>query len=192
MKKGAKIYAQSIPDKKLKGNFIPCTVLTDVDHSMIVMNDETFGPVTGVMPFDTIDEAVDLANDSHLGLTASVWSKRKGRAIKIAGRIKAGAVTINDHLMSHGLAEAQWGGFKQSGIGRTHGEIGFAEMTQPQVIVNDILPFARKNFWWYPFSEDIYRGIKGVALLLYSKKISHKLKGMRDLLKVFPRTFRAD
>lgn len=189
LKKGAKIYAQSKAPRGGKGQFLPCTVLVDVNHDMLVMKDETFGPVVGVMPFDTMDEAVELANDSYLGLTGSVWSKNRSKALKIARRIQAGAMTINDHLMSHGLAETPWGGFKQSSIGRTHGDIGFEEMTQPQVLVNELLPFARKNFWWQPFSKKIYDGIKGVAQVLYGRKIGDRIVGMINLLKVFFRTF---
>ncbi len=132
LKKGAVIYAKSDVPKNLKGQFMPCMVLTDVNHDMLVMREETFGPCWGVMPYKTTDEAVELANDSHLGLTASVWSKNSSRALAIARRIRAGAILINDHLMSHGMAETPWGGFKESGIGRTHGEIGFHEMTQPK------------------------------------------------------------
>ena len=73
-----------------------------------------------------MDQAVELANDSDLGLTGSVWSKRPlGPPRRLARRIKAGVVMINDHLMSHGLAEAPWGGFKNSGLGRSHGRPGF-------------------------------------------------------------------
>jgi succinate-semialdehyde dehydrogenase/glutarate-semialdehyde dehydrogenase len=192
LKKGAKIYAQSKAPKGGKGQFLPCSVLVDVNHDMLVMKDETFGPVVGVMPFDTIDEAVKLANDSYLGLTGSVWSKNRSNALKIARRIQAGAVTINDHLMSHGLAETPWGGFKQSSIGRTHGGVGFDEMTQPQVLVNELLPFARKNFWWHPVNKKIYDGIKGVAQVLYAEKISERIVGMINLMKVFFRTFIAN
>ncbi len=189
LKKGARILAQSKPAPGLQGQFLPCTVLTEVTHDMKVMRDETFGPVMGVMPFDGIDEAVRLANDSYMGLTASVWSRNRKNAKAIARRIKAGAVTINDHLMSHGLAESPWGGFKQSSIGRTHGEIGFDEMTQPQVAVNDVMPFARKNFWWHPFSGPVYRGLRGVIRVLYGNPLQ-RITGMAALLRVFFRTFR--
>lgn len=192
LKKGAKIFAQKNPPSNLKGQFLPCTVLTDVNHNMLVMRDETFGPVVGVMPYDKIEEAIELANDSNLGLTGSVWSKKHGKAIKIAKKIRAGAMTINDHLMSHGLAETPWGGFKESGIGRTHGDIGFAEMTEPQVIVNDILPFVRKNFWWQPYGPSVYNGLKGVAEVLYGKSIFTRIKGTIKLLKAFPRTFKSN
>lgn len=190
LKKGAKIYTESKVGHD-GGQFLPCTVLVDVTHEMDVMKDETFGPVLGVMKVESIEEAIKLANDSYLGLTASVWSKNRRKAMAIGRQIKSGAITVNDHLMSHGLAETPWGGFKQSGIGRTHGDIGFAEMTQPQVLVNELLPFARKNFWWHPFSPGIYDGLKGVAYLLYSRNLFQKMKGAKDLLKVFPRTFRA-
>ena len=172
LSKGAKIFAQSKCPQNCEGNFMPCTVLTDVDHSMLVMKDETFGPVVGVMPVENMEQAIALANDSNLGLTCSVWSKNRKRAVQIGRRVMAGAVMINDHLMSHGLAETPWGGFKESGIGRTHGDIGFAEMTQPQVIVDDILsamPFVRRNFWWQPFEKLQYDGMKGLIDLFHGK-----------------------
>lgn len=192
LKKGAVIFAQTSLNPGLKGFFLPCTVLTNVNHDMVVMKDETFGPVVEVMPFDTIDQAIEYANDSHLGLTASVWSQNWKYAVSIARKIKAGAVTINDHLVSHGMAETPWGGFKESGIGRTHGDIGFAEMTQPQIIMNDIMPFVNKNFWWHPFSKTVYDGGIGVTYILYGKNIFYRLKGLYYLLKAFPRTFKAN
>jgi succinate-semialdehyde dehydrogenase/glutarate-semialdehyde dehydrogenase len=192
VKKGAKVFAQSSCPSDGKGQFMPCVVLTDCTHEMTVMREETFGPVVGVMPFDTIDEAVRLANDSQLGLTASVWSKNHRKALSIGRRIRAGAITINDHLMSHGLAETPWGGFRESGIGRTHGDIGFAEMTQPQVLVNDIMPFVKKNFWWHPSGQKVYNGIKGAAMFLYAGSFLMKMKGLYAVCKVFPRTFTAN
>ncbi|MDP2036766.1 MAG: aldehyde dehydrogenase family protein, partial [Ignavibacteria bacterium] len=172
--------------------FLPAMVLTDVNHEMLLMKDETFGPVVGVMKFSDYKEAVRLANDSYLGLTASVWSKSNSRAENIAKRIKAGAITINDHLMSHGLAETPWGGFKQSGIGRTHGKLGFDEMTQPMVIVKDILPFVKKNLWWHPFSKKLFFGLKGLLDFLYNKSIGKKANGILKLLKIVPRIFIKD
>lgn len=190
--KGAKIFAQSKCPQNRKGNFMPCTVLTDVDHTMLVMKDETFGPVVGVMPFETIDEAIALANDSNLGLNGSVWSKNRKKAQEVGRRIFAGAVMINDHLMSHGLAETPWGGFKETGIGRTHGDIGFAEMTQPQVIVDDILstmPFARRNFWWHPFEKLQYDGAKGLIDTFHGKGFWERFVGLNKLGHAFYRTF---
>ncbi|MDR3237754.1 MAG: aldehyde dehydrogenase family protein [Spirochaetia bacterium] len=190
LKKGARIHAKADVPKGLKGHFLPCLVITGVNHSMLLMKDETFGPVVGVMPYAEIDEAVELANDSNLGLTASVWSKSGKRAAAIARRLRAGAVTINDHLMSHGMAATPWGGFKESGIGRTHGESGFLEMTQSQVIINDIMPLAKRDFWWHPNSKRVYDGLRGALLFFYGKGIGRRLGGLKALLKVFPDTFR--
>ncbi|KQC10463.1 MAG: hypothetical protein APR62_12115 [Smithella sp. SDB] len=190
--KGAKIFAQSKVPQNTKGNFMPCTVLTNVGHNMLVMKDETFGPVVGVMPVETMDEAIALANDSNLGLTGSVWSKNRKKAAEIGCRIMAGAISINDHLMTHGLVETPWGGFKETGIGRTHGDIGFAEMTQPQVVVDDILstiPFARRNFWWQPFEKMQYDGMKGLIDVFYGKGFGERFIGFNRLSKAFFRTF---
>lgn len=188
---GAAVYAQSkTPENPDLHNFIPATVLTNVNHDMDVMRHESFGPVVGVMKVKNMEEAVELANDSYLGLTGSVWSKNRKKAEKIGRQIKAGSITINDHLMSHGLAETSWGGFKESGIGRSHGELGFNEMTQPQMIVKDIMPGVKKDLWWQPYNEAIYRGIKGIIDMLYGNKISRKLSGTARLIKIIPRMFR--
>jgi len=190
LEKGAKIFAQSsLPDHLGSQNFLPAIVLTDVNHDMLLMRDETFGPVVGVMKFKNYSEAIALANDSYLGLTGSVWSKNRKLAEQIGSKIKAGVITINDHLMSHGLAETPWGGFKQSGIGRTHGELGFDEMTQPMVIVNDYLLFQKKGLWWHPYSKKLYEGLKGINEFLYRKNLIKKLSGLIKLLRVFPRIF---
>lgn len=190
--KGAKIFAQSKCPQNIKGNFMPCTVLTDVNHTMLVMNDETFGPVVGVMPVENMEEAIALANDSNLGLTCSVWSRNRKKAAQIGRKVMAGAISINDHLMTHGLAETPWGGFKETGIGRTHGDVGFAEMTQPQVIVDDILstiPFVRRNFWWHPFEKIQYDGMKGMIDTFHGKGFWERFAGFNKLSKAFYRSF---
>ena len=190
LKKGATIFAQSrMPDDPKWHNFLPAMVLSDVNHDMLLMQEETFGPVVGVMKVNDMDEAIRLANDSMMGLTASVWSRNSKKAEKIARQIQAGAVTINDHLMSHGMAETPWGGFKQSGIGRTHGELGLHEMTEPQVIVHDRLFLAKKSLWWHPYSKQLYDGLLGAVDFLYAKSFSKRLKRLFKVIKLLPRIF---
>lgn len=87
-----------------------------------------------------MDLSLALANDNDLGLTASAWTQDPKHGERLAQQIKAGVVMINDHLMAHGLAEVFWGGFKCSGIGRSHGTVGMDEMTQVQSIVHDHMP----------------------------------------------------
>lgn len=190
LERGAVIYAESPCPTEGPGLFHPAMVLTNVDHTMKVMRDETFGPVVGVMKVRDMEEAIRLANDSNLGLTASVWSRNRRAAGQLAHRLEAGAVTINDHLMSHGLAETPWGGFKESSIGRTHGDIGFDEMTQPQCLVNDLLPMASRNLWWHPFSEHVYLGLRGLIEGLYAPSLARRARGWLALSAILPRMFK--
>ena len=116
LSKGAVMFARSSQaEDENSGNVIPAVVLTEVTHEMLLMREETFGPILGIMKVRDMEEAVALANDSNLGLTGSVWSKDRRQAEKLGRQIQAGVVMINDHLMSHGLAETPWGGTKQSG-----------------------------------------------------------------------------
>ena len=191
LSKGAVLYATSKSPQESKGLFLPAMVITNVDHGMLLMREETFGPVVGVMKVKNMDEAVALANDSNLGLTGSVWSRDVTRADALARRIQAGVVMINDHLMSHGLPETPWGGFKESSLGRTHGAIGFDEMTQPQVIVHDVLPRVKRDIWWHPHGRQVYEGLLGILDLLYARSLGRRLTGLWRILRLSPRMFRA-
>lgn len=166
---GATVFAQAAANTSQETHFFPPTVLTGVSHEMAVMREETFGPILGVMPFHDDDEAVRLANDSQYGLTASVWSGNARRATRIARRIRAGAVTINDHLLSHGVTETPWGGFKDSGIGRGHGKFAFEEMTAPQVVITDRLSMLKRQLFWQPYSERGYRLLRLIMSLLLGR-----------------------
>ncbi len=188
--RGARVAACSPTPLGGEGRFLSATVLVDVDHGMRVMREETFGPVLAVMKVRDMNEAVRLANDSIHGLTGSVWSGNPQRAEAIGRRIQAGVITINDHLVSHGMPETPWGGFKVSGIGRTHGELGFQEMTQPQVIVHDWLGSARRNLWWPPYNRLLYDGLKGALQFCYASSPFRRAAGLIPLLKVLPRLFR--
>jgi succinate-semialdehyde dehydrogenase/glutarate-semialdehyde dehydrogenase len=118
---------------------------------MPLMREETFGPVLPIKTFKTEDEAIVLANDSPFGLTASVWTRDVRRGARLAERIEAGTVTVNEVLYTHGLAQTPWGGFKQSGIGRTHGEAGLLELVRPQHIHVNPLSGIR-NLWWFNYT----------------------------------------
>lgn len=188
--KGAVITAESNNiGVNINSRLVSPKVLTNVNHDMLVMKEETFGPVIGVMKYSDTEKAIALANDSDLGLTASVWSSDRKNAEQIAKKIKAGAITINDHLMSHGLAETPWGGFKLSGLGRSHGALGFNEMTQPQVIVHDYLSFLPSNLWWFPAGKSLYQGLKGIPYLLYGQSLKQRTSGLLKILRILPRLF---
>lgn len=148
--------------RDVAGPFYPPTVLTNVNHNMDVMREETFGPVLPIMMFKDDEEAVRLANDSDFGLTASVWTTDLARGRRVAERIDAGTVMINEVLYTHGIAQAPWGGLKQSGIGRTHGRAGLMELVQPQHIHVNHLPFI-PDLWWFNYDEGAGQLFRGFA-----------------------------
>ena len=108
-----------------KGYFFAPGVIVNVNHSMKIMKEETFGPITCIMKVSGEDEAIELANDSEYGLTASVWTSDLKRGELIARRLEAGTVEINRHGMSK--AGCPWGGYKKSGIGRIYSKEGIRE-----------------------------------------------------------------
>jgi succinate-semialdehyde dehydrogenase/glutarate-semialdehyde dehydrogenase len=189
--RGATIVAQSEPTDVEGGGFWhPAMVLTDVDHDMAVMREETFGPVVAVMAVDDMDQAIDFANDSDLGLTGSVWSRDTGAAEALARRIQAGVVMINDHKVTHGITNSPWSGFKASGIGVGHGDWSFDLVTQIQAVTTQMLPFLRRNPWWHPYSRAGYDGLKALITLLHGRGLLRRIRAIPAALGALLRTLR--
>ena len=140
------------------------------------MQEETFGPVLPVTPFDSDEEAIRLANDSDFGLAASVWTRNRGRGEAMAARIKAGTVMLNDMVSCFGIAEAPHGGFKQSGIGRTHGEMGLQEMVQTKYVDIDLVPGIPK-VWWFGYGKKYQEQMGGFIDFLFATQWGSKLRG---------------
>ncbi|HEY6938156.1 MAG TPA: aldehyde dehydrogenase family protein, partial [Terriglobales bacterium] len=113
---GARLLTGGKRLPRLGPNFYAPTVLAGVTHEMRLMREETFGPVLPVLPFDSDDEAVRLANDSEFGLAASVWTRDRARGEATAGRLQAGTVMVNDVISCYGISEAPHGGVKASGL----------------------------------------------------------------------------
>ena len=160
--------------RETAGPFYPPTVLTNVNHKMEVMREETFGPVLPIMHFRTEDEAVRLANDSHFGLTASVWTNSITRGQRLAARIDAGTVMINEVFYTHGIAQTPWGGMKQSGLGRTHGRAGLLELVHAQHIHVNRLPFI-PDLWWFNYTEEAGQLFRGFARRFASGSVFQSL-----------------
>jgi acyl-CoA reductase-like NAD-dependent aldehyde dehydrogenase len=142
--RGARVVAGGSRLPALGKNFYKPTVLADVTHEMSIMREETFGPVLPVMAFDKDDEAVRLANDSEYGLAASVWTRDRARGERLARRIQAGTVMVNDVVSCFGISEAPHGGVKSSGVGRAHGRFGLEEMVRLKYLDTDLMPGMKK------------------------------------------------
>ena len=174
--KGAKIVAQSQAAGDLgEGFFYPATLLVATQDGMLLVDDETFGPVIPVMKFSTEQEAIEIANRSNLALTSSIWTKNLARGKRIAAQLESGVTTINDHLFTHGLSEMPWGGWKYSGLGRTHGHEGLLEMTHAKAVNWDWLN-SKRNAWWHPFDEDSFRALVSVQRVIHPSSPSQFIK----------------
>ena len=158
------------------GDYFEPTVLVDVDHSMKVMRDETFGPVVGVMKVRDAEEAVRLANDTRYGLAASVFGE-KNRAERVARRIEAGTVNVNDVISNMMAMGVPMGGWKQSGIGFRHGEYGIKKYCRAESIV--VTRFAGKSEpTWYPYTRSRLGLVGRVAKAFNGRDLKRRL-GLR-------------
>ena len=150
------------------GRFYEPTVLVDVDHSMACMTEETFGPTVGVMRVRDAEEAVQLANDSEYGLSASVWTKDVARGEELARRMEAGAVCVNDAQLNYLALELPMGGWKASGLGSRHGAPGIRKYCRQQsLLVTRFAP--RRDLYMYPFRPRTTKLMSKAVKLLYGR-----------------------
>ncbi len=131
-KMGAKILLGG-SEKKCKGYFYKPTIMKNIDNKMPVIKEETFGPVAPLISVKNIEEAIKLSNDSQYGLGASIWTKDKKKAEKIARHIQSGIVWINDVNIAY--PQCPWGGVKDSGIGRELSVHGIREFTNIKSVI---------------------------------------------------------
>jgi acyl-CoA reductase-like NAD-dependent aldehyde dehydrogenase len=151
------------------GRFFEPTVLVDVDHSMKIMTEETFGPTLPIMKVADADEAVRLANDSPYGLGASVFSRDAARGEAIARRLEAGAANVNDAMINYTVLELPMGGAKASGLGSRHGAGGIRKYCSQQAIVVTARLAMKKEPFMYPYKSRTSRMLAGMFKLLYGR-----------------------
>jgi acyl-CoA reductase-like NAD-dependent aldehyde dehydrogenase len=134
------------------GLFYRPTVLADVNHSMACMRDETFGPTLPVMKVSSAERAVELANDSPYGLSGSVWTGDKAKAMRLARQLNAGSVNVNNVIMNVFQFPLPMSGWSDSGVGaRSGGAAGIRKYCKTKSIVADRVA-AKRELFWYPYT----------------------------------------
>jgi acyl-CoA reductase-like NAD-dependent aldehyde dehydrogenase len=180
--RGARVFCGGKPRPDLGANFFEPAVITGVNSSMKLFQEETFGPILAIQPVKDAQEAVTRANDSTFALAASVWTSDAKRGQAIAARLRAGAVMVNDAISYFGIAEAPHGGCGVSGWGRTHGKAGLLEMVQTKYIDVDRLP-GREKPWWYRYGADLERAADAFLRFEFGGGLVAKLRNVRGALK---------
>jgi acyl-CoA reductase-like NAD-dependent aldehyde dehydrogenase len=165
--KGAKVLTGGHP-KVGEGRFFEPTVLVDVDHSMKIMTDETFGPTLPIMKVKDTEEAIRLANDTTYGLQASVFTRDTEKGEQLARRIEAGAVCVNDVMVNYNALALPMGGWKTSGLGTRHGSAGIRKYTKTQsLVITKMAP--KRDLHMFPYKKWRTRTLERMVSLLYGK-----------------------
>jgi acyl-CoA reductase-like NAD-dependent aldehyde dehydrogenase len=166
--KGARVVVGGSRGEHAAGYWYEPTVLVDVDHTMLAMTEETFGPTLPIMKVRDEEEAIRMANDSPYGLGASVFGKDTKHAESVARRIEAGAVCVNDALVNYSALELPMGGAKASGLGSRHGAGGIRKYCQQQAIL--VTRFAtKKDVHMYPYNAKMTARLGKLFKFLYGR-----------------------
>lgn len=174
---GARVIIGGRRLRELGGQFYAPTILADVTPEMRICREETFGPVVAVLQAEDEQDAIRLNNDSAFGLTASVWTRDRERGLRVARQLRVGHVSVNSHLVISGISEVPWGGVKESGYGRMHGEEGLLQMTCSQTVDVERVRLPVEPFW-YPYH---------LAKLSLARRLVDALYGptLKDRLRAF-------
>jgi acyl-CoA reductase-like NAD-dependent aldehyde dehydrogenase len=165
--KGAKVLTGGHGHSE-RGRYFEPTVLVDVDHSMKIMQEETFGPTLPIMKIANPEEGVRLANDSVYGLQASVWTSDTDRGEALARRIEAGVVCVNDAQINYTALNLPMGGWKTSGVGTRHGSGGIRKYTKIQSLLVTRHALNREPFM-FPYKARQTLMLRRFFKLLYGR-----------------------
>jgi acyl-CoA reductase-like NAD-dependent aldehyde dehydrogenase len=164
------------PTIGLPGWFHEPTVLLGEPVESRIRREEIFGPVVTVEPFDDPRDAVRMANATPFALGASVWTRDRALASELAAALRAGSVWHNDHAYSYGAMQAPWGGRGASGLGRTHGREGLRALSHLKF--TDADAGRLRPGWWYPYSDVVIDGFRGVLGGLYGSGPSERVAAL--------------
>jgi acyl-CoA reductase-like NAD-dependent aldehyde dehydrogenase len=182
--KGARVLAggPSEGDGQDDGLWFRPTIMEGRSEDMDMFREETFGPVLPIVRVRDEDEAVRRANEEGFNLTASVWTRDRKKADRLAGRLRAGSVTVNDHASSSAAPWGLWGGVGESGYGRLHGELGLREFTVPVHVATNVMP-RLKRAWWYPYDEATTRTLRSFAEFVGAPDWGQKRRALGAVLR---------
>jgi acyl-CoA reductase-like NAD-dependent aldehyde dehydrogenase len=167
--KGARVLAGGKPVEGVRGHFFQPTVLVDVDHSMKIMTEETFGPTLPIMKVADAEEAVRLANESPYGLAASVLTRDTDRGERIARELRCGAADVNDAAVNYFALELPMGGAKASGLGHRHGAGGIRKYCSQQAIVITPRLALKRDVHMFPYKAKTTRMLMRFFKFLYGR-----------------------
>ena len=171
--KGAKVLVGGSRNSELTGYFFEPTVLVDVNHDMEIMQKETFGPIVAIQKVKDEAEALELANDSELGLSGNVWSRDLEKGAAIATQMETGSVSVNDISVTYGVAEAPFGGVKSSGVGVVNGEIGIRGYCHAHPVIVDTSKGS--GMGGYPYTLEGAKGMQGMVRRIFGNRFLRKL-----------------
>lgn len=169
VEKGAKLICGG--KRENDSMYFPPTIITNINETMDIYNQETFGPLIPVIKFSDEKEVIKLSNNTEFGLSASVWSKDLERADRVARKLKVGNVSINNVMITEGNPALPFGGIKSSGFGRYKGEEGLISFSNTKSIVIDTQS-SKIEANWYPYTSDKYNMFVKLIDSLFSKKSS--------------------
>lgn len=167
----------------------PTVVRIDGDDHPL-MRDETFGPVLPIAVFDSEGEAVARANASRYGLTASLWTRDIGRAKRLAGQLRAGVVTVNNHAFTGAIPAAPWSGQGETGWGITGSPLALDALTHPRFVLIDRSRSPRE-LWWFPYTPALDSIAKAMATLrCSSRSLFDRVRALFSLIGALARRAR--
>ena len=182
--KGAKVH---LGGRQVSGDgfFFEPTILSNVNHTMKIMTEETFGPIIPVMKFGTQEEAIQLANNTNYGLSASIWTGEVENIKKIAYKLNCGTVWVNDSLFLQAHPACPWQGYKESGYGSSS-IYDFVRLKHISVD-QGFIPYVRpKSYWWYPYkgkARSYFDLVEVLFRLDFKEKAKATFKTLIDFLK---------
>jgi len=173
--RGARLLTGGVRRGDLGLTFLEPAVITGVTPQMSLMRDETFGPVLAIAVVEDEAQAIRAANDSAFALGASVWTRDAARGRRVAERLRAGSVMVNDVASYFGICEAPHGGSRDSGWGRTHSRAGLAELVHLKYVDVDLLPGIPKS-WWYGYNRELLNSAGRILDALFAPRWARKMR----------------